>query len=151
MLWFRPWIRIWSRIFSMLVSPDPDWNPNPIKCGIFSPILGQAASWVRGNVDNFLRVPLSGLCNRENAVQLWYSQKTFYKTSGVEFSAFRWFPAQTRHWQPPSHFSVIVLSAREWMIHESWLLTPKLLGTPFSKMSLKIQGSRVMTPESSIP
>ena len=43
-------------------------------------VLGRAATWVRGLVNNFLRVSFACLGSREAALQLWNSQKTFYKT-----------------------------------------------------------------------
>ena len=46
-----------------------------------SMILRQAATWVRGFVKFFLRVPLACPSSREAAVQLWNSPKTFYETS----------------------------------------------------------------------
>ena len=44
-------------------------------------IIGWAAPWVRGFVNNFLWVPLACLGSREAVVQLWNSKKTIYKTS----------------------------------------------------------------------
>ena len=40
-----------------------------------------AITWVRGFVNNFLRVPLACQVSREAAEQLLNSQKTIYKTS----------------------------------------------------------------------
>ena len=43
--------------------------------------LERAATWVRGFVAKFLRVPLACLGSREAAEQLGNSHKTFYKPS----------------------------------------------------------------------
>ena len=42
-------------------------------------LLGLAATWVRGFVNNFLIVPFACLGSREAAIQLWNSQKHFPK------------------------------------------------------------------------
>ena len=47
----------------------------------FHSLLRRAATWVRGFVNNVLRVPFAFLGNREAVVHLWNSQKTFNKTS----------------------------------------------------------------------
>ena len=53
--------------------------PNPLpKCTGTGP---RAVIWVRGFVNNFLRAPIACQGSREAAVQLWNSQKKFYKTS----------------------------------------------------------------------